>query len=479
MVSVLPSRLEHTKNSMSLGESSRARILVVDDDAAIRLVVRDRFKALGHQTDVAKDGNEALEKIESFDPDVVLLDLRMPGKDGFGVLEALKLQKSSPAVVVLTAHGSIEAAVQAVRMGAVDFLSKPFEPSHVEHVVEKALETRRLKRRLATLETELSERHSLVTGDSPAMRRVVSVAERAAQADATVLLLGESGSGKEVLARFIHQGSRRADGPFVALNCASLSKELLESELFGHEKGAFTGAVKSKVGRLEQANGGTLFLDEIGELDPEVQAKLLRVLQERQFERLGGTRTLTSDVRIVCATHRDLPEAIAQGRFREDLYYRINIVSIRLPPLRERREDVAALLDFFLSRHGKNSGVPGLSLSEEARALLLAHGWPGNVRELSNAVERMVVLRTSDVLGVDDLPEEVWDGDGRAGFPPTAARSEGELATYHEAVREAKRAILRQALDRTDNVQTHAAKLLGLTQPYMARLMKNLDVKRR
>jgi DNA-binding NtrC family response regulator len=457
-----------------------ARLLIVDDDAAIRLVVQDRFQALGYQVETARDGDEALAAIDAFEPAVVLLDLRMPGRDGFAVLESLRERPDRPAVIVITAHGSIEAAVKAVRMGASDFIAKPFELSHVQHVVEKALETEGLRRRVARLETELSGRHCLVPGDSAAMRQVVSIAERAAGSSSTVLLLGESGAGKEVIARYVHARSARADGPFVALNCAALSRELLQSELFGHEKGAFTGAVASKPGRLEQADGGTLFLDEIGELDPEVQAKLLRVLQEREFERVGGTRTLSSDVRIVCATHRDLPRAIAEGRFREDLYYRINIIAIRVPPLRERPEDVGALIDYFVARHGQSEGAPGLRLSDDARALLSSYPWPGNVRELSNVIERMVVLRGDDVLGVEDLPEEVRDRT-----PPTApaatAAPDADLpiASYHDAVREAKRAILRQALERADHVQTRAAKLLGLTQPYMARLMKNLDVKRR
>jgi DNA-binding NtrC family response regulator len=455
-----------------------ARLLIVDDDPAIRLVVEDRFRALGYQVESAKDGVEALEKIDAFEPDVVLLDLRMPKMDGLAVLEALAPRASRPQVIVITAHGSIEAAVQAVKRGASDFISKPFEPAHLQHLVRKTLEARGLERRVEQLETEVSERHSLVRGQSTGMAEALSVARRAAASDATVLLLGESGCGKEVLARYIHRESTRASGPFIAVNCAMLTKELLQSELFGHERGAFTGAVRSKIGRLEQANGGTLFLDEIGELQPEIQAKLLRVLQEREFERLGGTRTLTTDARIVCATHRDLQQAIREGRFREDLFYRLNIVAIRLLPLRQRKEDIAPLLDYFLTKHGGDAGE--LRLSSEAREHLTRYSWPGNVRELANVVERMVVLRTGNVLGLDDLPEEVRDGSAGEGAAqdtvPLAV--EGSLS-YHDAVREAKRSILRRALEQNDNVQTRAARRLGITQPYMARLMKNLDLRRK
>jgi DNA-binding NtrC family response regulator len=462
---------------------NRSRLLIVDDDAAIRRVVSDRFRALGYETASAKDGDEALATIDAFDPALVVLDLRMPKRDGFFVLEALRARDARPAVVVITAHGSIDAAVKAMRLGAQDFIVKPFEPSHLEHVVEKTLESERLRHRVERLESEITGRHALVGVESPVMRDVVAVVGRAAQSQATVLLLGESGSGKEVLARHIHAGSARSRGPFIAVNCATLSKELLESELFGHEKGAFTGAIKTKQGRVEQAAGGTLFLDEIGELDPAIQAKLLRMLQEREFERVGGTRTLIADVRIVCATHRDLGRAIAEGHFREDLYYRINIVTVKVPPLRERREDLRPLLEHFLERHSADAGRSKLHIAQEARSLLEIYSWPGNVRELSNVVERMVVLASGDSASLEDLPEEIRDAreprtDSTA-LPLSSGGPEESVQSYHGAVREAKRRILRDALDRAGNVQTHAAKSLGLTQPYMARLMKNLDVRRK
>jgi len=443
-------------------------LLVVDDDPAIRKIVGDRFRSLGFNVAVARDGKEALASIDERPTDVVLLDLQMPNLDGFGVLEDLARRAERPAVIVVTAHGSIDAAVRAVKMGAVDLITKPFDAAHLEHVVNAVLDRGGLRRRIEVLERELSERHTLVLGRSRAMREANDLAVRSAASEATVLLRGESGTGKEVLARAIHLGSRRARGPFVAINCATLGPELLESELFGHEKGAFTGATRSKPGRVELAAGGTLFLDEIGELPTAVQAKLLRVLQEREFERVGGTRAVAADVRIVAATHRDLAAAIVDGTFRKDLYYRLNVVSIRVPPLRERIEDLPALLEHFLRRFAAETGRRELRFSPDALALLERYSWPGNVREVANVVERAVVLSDEAELGIEILPEEIVECAGSA---PTANR------TYHDAVLEAKRAIVRDALRRTGGHQTRAAELLGMGQPYLARLIRNLGLR--
>jgi DNA-binding NtrC family response regulator len=461
--------------------SANASILVVDDDATIRKILQDRLRALGHRVETAADGKKALAAVDAQDVDLMILDLQMPELDGFGVLAALEKRAESPAVVVVTAHGSIEAAVRAVRMGAADFIPKPFEAAHVEHVVATVLSRRGLQRRIESLETELSDRHHLVLGGSRAMRDAHDIAVRAAGSDATVLLRGESGTGKEVLARAIHAASRRRSGPFVALNCAALSAELLESELFGHERGAFTGAIRGKPGRLELAAGGTLFLDEIGELASGLQAKLLRVLQEREFERVGGTRTLKTDVRVVAATNRDLPQEISRGRFREDLYYRLNVVSIRLPPLRERREDVSPLIDHFLRRFAAIAGRTELRFSDAARDVLDDYAWPGNVRELANVVERAVVLATGDELGIESLPDEIIQARAPATVASTAQHapntSTSAVPSYHDGVAAAKRALIQEALRRTGGHQTRAAELLGLTQPYLARLMKNLAVR--
>jgi DNA-binding NtrC family response regulator len=448
-----------------------ATLVVADDDRAIRKIVRDRLSAAGHAVEVAEDGHAALAAIERTEPEVVLLDLQMPGLDGFGVLDAVRKQPSPPLVIVITAHGSIEAAVRAMKAGAHDFLQKPFEAAQLEHVIEKALETGRLRRDVGILRGEVETRHRLVLGESARMREVVQLAERAAASEATVLLGGESGTGKEVLARAIHAASRRAEGPFVAINCAALGAELLESELFGHEKGAFTGAVRAKPGRLEMATGGTLFLDEIGELRPPLQAKLLRVLQEREYERVGGTRTLKADVRVIAATNRDLERAIAAGEFRQDLYFRLKVVALRLPPLRERREDIAPLAVHFASRFAREAGRAPPELDEKLMTRLGEYAWPGNVRELANVLERAVALSTEAVLTIDDLPEELQT-------PSSAPATSVEPgAGYHDAVAAAKRAILREALHAEGGHQTRAAKRLGLTQPYMARLMKTLHVR--
>ncbi len=449
-----------------------ARLVVADDDHAIRKIVQDRLTRAGHEVEVAENGREALALIERSGPDLVLLDLQMPEIDGLTLLDGIAGRREAPLFIVITAHGSIEAAVRAMKAGAYDFVCKPFEAAHLEHVIAKALETERLRRDVGVLRGEIAARHHLVVGGSSGMREIVGLAERAARSDATVLLEGESGTGKEVLARRIHAVSLRREGPFVAVNCAALSAELLESELFGHEKGAFTGAVRARPGRLETAAGGTLFLDEIGELDPSLQAKLLRVLQEREFERVGGTRTLQADVRVIAATNRDLKGAVRTGEFRQDLYYRVKVVALRLPALRDRREDIRPLATHFLLRFAGEAGrgVPGLD--EQAAALLEDYAWPGNVRELANVLERAIVLGAGESITADDLPEELHD---RGPEPGSAGLPEG--AGYRDAVAAAKRAILRGALRAENGHQTRAAKRLGLTQPYLARLMKNLGVR--
>jgi DNA-binding NtrC family response regulator len=449
-----------------------ARILVADDDRAIRKIVRDRLVAAGHHVDVAEDGRAALASIERFAPDLVLLDLAMPNVDGFGVLA--ELVPPAPVVVVITAHGDIATAVRAIRAGAWDFVPKPFDPEHLEQAVGRALETCRLRRDVEALRGTIDDRHHLVRGGSRAMRAVMATVERAAASDATILLGGESGTGKEVLARFIHRASPRAVGPFIAVNCAALPGELVESELFGHERGAFTGAVRAKPGKVELAAGGTLFLDEIGELALPAQAKLLRVLQEREVERVGATSPVAVDLRVIAATNRDLEDAVARRGFRADLFYRLNVVAVTVPPLRERRDDIAPLAMHFLARIGRELGRPELRIADDAMEVLRTHAWPGNVRELGNVIERGVALSISDTIGRDDLPEELFETATRGGtVGVTVAAGVG----YHDAVVDAKRAILRQALDAEGGHQTRAARRLGLTQPYLARLLKKLEIR--
>jgi len=457
-----------------------ARVLVVDDDPSIRKIIADRMRAQGHEVEVAVDGEAALEAVARFDPDLMLLDMKMPKMDGFEVLEALRRTESPPEVVMITAHGNIERAVRAIQTGAADFIAKPFEAAHLDHIVSRVLQAAGLRQRLQHLQTQLSDRHTLVRGSSKTMKEALGLAGRAAASNANVLLLGESGSGKEVMARHIHQASPRAEGPFIALNCATLAGDLLESELFGHEKGAFTGAHKSKPGSIELAEGGTLFLDEVGELGAGVQAKLLRVLQEREYQRVGGTKVLDADIRIVAATNRDLRKAIEDGTFREDLYYRLNVVSIRLPPLRDRPEDLQALVEHALARYTAELGRAPLTISQEAWDLLRTYPWPGNVRELNNVIERAAVLAPDDRIEVDDLPEELRELEASADRETSTVRaipSEApEIRPYRDAVLEAKRAIIRRALETTGGHQTKAAELLGVRQPYLARLIKNLGV---
>jgi DNA-binding NtrC family response regulator len=458
-----------------------ARVLVVDDDAAIRKIISDRVRALGHVVETAVDGLDAVQRAEAFEPELVLVDMMMPRLDGFGALAKLKRLERAPDIVMITAHGSIERAVHAIREGASDFIPKPFDGGHLDHVVTRVLDARGLRHRVERLDRELSGRHTLVVGASRVMNDAVALAERAASSPATVLLLGESGTGKEVLARHIHQASARASGPFIAVNCAVLGPTLAESELFGHERGAFTGAQKSKPGRIEMAASGTLFLDELGELPLEVQAKLLRVLQERQFERVGGTRTLEADIRIIAATNVDLKRSVEDRTFREDLYYRLNVVSIRLPPLRDRREDIDALVTHALEKSGREVGRPKMTISPAAWALLRSYGWPGNVRELRNVIERALVLAPGSTIEEHDLPDELRDS--AAPPPPSsstsrAAASSPDTLSFQDAVVEAKREIIHRALAKTHGHQTKAAELLGMTQPYLARLMKNLKIRR-
>jgi DNA-binding NtrC family response regulator len=457
-----------------------ARVLVVDDDPSIRKIIADRMRAQGHEVEVAVDGEAALGAVAEFDPELVLLDMKMPKMDGFEVLEALRRSESPPQVVMITAHGNIERAVRAIQLGAADFIAKPFEAAQLDHTVSRVLEAAGLRQRLERLQIQLSDRHTLVRGGSKAMKEALGLAGRAAASNATVLLLGESGSGKEVMARHIHQQSPRANEPFIALNCATLAGDLLESELFGHEKGAFTGAHKAKPGSIELAEGGTLFLDEVGELGVGVQAKLLRVLQEREFQRVGGTKTLDADIRIVAATNRELRKAAEDGAFRQDLYYRLNVVSVRLPPLRERPEDLQPLVEHALARYTAELGRTPLKISEEAWHLLRTYPWPGNVRELNNVIERAAVLAPDDTIEVDDLPEELRELEAPLDQDTSAVRviplDASEIRPYRDAVLEAKRTIIRRALEETGGHQTKAADLLGVRQPYLARLIKNLGV---
>jgi two-component system, NtrC family, response regulator AtoC len=368
---------------------------------------------------------------------------------------------------MITAYGTMERAVEAMKEGAYDFITRPFEPDHIAMVVRKALERQRLKRGVEILSEEVEERYHLVIGESVEMKHAVDVAKKAASSNATVLLLGESGTGKEIFARAIHNWSEKKDRPFIAINSVGLSKELLESELFGHEQGAFTGAHRRKTGKIELAHGGTIFFDEIGDVSQELQAKLLRFLQEREFERVGGVTPVSVDVRIIAATNRNLERFVKEGRFRDDLYYRLNVVAIHLPPLRERRKDIAVLLHYFLRKHSVAVGRNVTAISQEALRKLEAYDWPGNVRELANVIERAVVLGAGPTVTLDDVPGRI-----AAGWTTPAPA----VQSYREGLEAARKELLLKALATTHGNRSAAAKLLGLEAKYFLKLMKSLGI---
>ena len=434
----------------------KATILVVEDEEKLRRVVELQLKGAGFEVEQAGNVEDAMRLAER--ADVILTDLRLPGVSGLELLANLRRQDSHTPVVVMTAFGSIETAVEAMKAGAVDFLPKPFSLDHLMTVVNKALELRTLRNENRELRAELSQRYEFdnMVGHSEAMREVFSTITRVAPTRATVLLCGESGVGKDMIARAIHHHSPRADRPFVKINCTALPENLMESELFGYEKGAFTGANTSKPGKFEQADTGTVFLDEIGDVPASVQVKLLRILQEREFERLGSNKVKHIDVRVLAATNVDLRAALEQGTFREDLYYRLNVLPINIPPLRERKEDIPYLAGFFVKKLGKDLGSPVESISDAALERLLGYHWPGNVRELENVLERSMVLANGAVLEAGDVK---LDTAPAARF--TVADNflpEGTTLDQYE------QSIIREALRRANGNKSQAARMLGLTR---------------
>ena len=462
----------------------KKKILIVDDHEDIVLMLKDRLEAAGYETLSAFDGKQALEIIEKESPHLVFLDLEMPRMNGLEVLRHLAKQKETDfrkddqsgqpftegfetMVVVMTAHGTIANAVEAMKAGAHDFLTKPIDFDHLAIVVKKALEREVLKRQVASLRTEVESRYSTIVGSSAPMNEVVAMAKRAANSTATVLLLGESGTGKELFARSIHQWSSRRNMPFSIINCVALNENLLENELFGHEKGAYTGADSRQKGKIEEADGGTVFLDEIGDMPLSLQAKLLRLLQDHAFCRVGGNREVKVEIRVVAATNKDLIQAVKSGNFREDLFFRLNVVSLALPPLRERPEDIIPLAEFFLEQSLREMKKPSRRFTPEAVKALKMYSWPGNIRELSNAISRAVVLGEDE----DITPEYL--GFSQAGVEPL---TEGENLPYHEALERFSRHILEQALRRTGWSQTKAADLLQLQRTYLSRLLKQKNI---
>ena len=378
------------------------RILVVDDEANARTALAELLREEGFDVETAADAFKALGKLEAFSPHVVVTDLKMPGMDGIELVKKLRSMEDVPAVIVMTAFGAVESAIEAMRAGAEEYLTKPLNFDELLVVVDKVFANQALRRETVQLRKRVRDRVAPgnMVGSSPPMQRVFEIVEQVAPSRATVLITGESGTGKELVANAIHQRSPRAAGPFIKLHCAALAESLLESELFGHEKGSFTGAMTRKDGRFSLADGGTLFLDEIGEISTSLQVKLLRFLQEHEFERVGGTQTIHVDVRVIAATNRDLKEEVARGRFREDLFYRLNVVNIETPPLRDRKSDIPAIAKFFVDRYAKDNGKTVENISSLALELLVAYDWPGNVRELENAIERAIVLASGTEIEV-------------------------------------------------------------------------------
>ena len=434
----------------------KQRVLIVEDEEKLRRVIQLQLTSAGFEADLAGTAEEGLLLADR--ADLILTDLRLPGIDGLEFINRIRRQNSRTPIIVMTAFGTVENAVKAMKAGALDFLPKPFSMDHLMAVLHKALEMRALRDENRKLREELGYRYEFdnIIGRSPAMQEIFATIERVAPTRATVLLAGESGTGKDVIARAIHYHSPRRDRPFVKINCAAIPENLMESELFGYEKGAFTGAVASKPGKFEQAHMGTAFLDEIGDVPPGTQVKLLRILQEREFERLGSNKTRQIDVRILAATNADLRAALESGEFREDLYYRLSVVPINMPPLRDREEDVPALAEHFVKQYARDLGSSVVAISEEAIEILLNHNWPGNVRELQNVIQRSLVLCAGERLEAADIKLESAPKPGRE--PVGNFLPEGMTLQGHE------RDLIRQALEQAKGNKSHAARLLGLTR---------------
>jgi len=451
---------------------SAGDILVVDDDEAVRESLVLVLEDAGHRVTPAASGAEALHHLEAAPFHLLVTDLRMPGMDGIELLKAAAERQPELPAIVLTAFGSVDTAVQAMKAGAYDYVGKPFDVDDLVLAVARALEYATLKDENVHLKRTLKGKYRFINmiGESEAAQRIYRVLERVADTDSTVLITGESGTGKELVARTIHFNSRRRDKPLIPVNCGAIPEHLLESELFGHERGAFTGAAATRVGRFEAAHGGTLFLDEIGEMHPALQVKLLRAIQEREFERVGGSRTIRVDVRIVAATNQDLEQAVKERRFREDLFYRLNVIPLEVPPLRERREDVPLLVGHFLEKFNGEKGRRVDGFTDDAMALLMAYEWPGNIRELENLVERVVILEGDGVIGPEALPDRIGHRNVTAAMGRVVLPEEG--LNFDATVAEFEDALILQALERSKWVKNRAAQLLGLNRTTLVEKIK-------
>ena len=466
------------------------RVLIVDDEESVRWVLKKALEKDGLETVLAKDAAEAFERLQDGNIAVVLMDIRMPGMSGLDALEKVRKEGRNVSVIIMTAQSTMQNAVEAMRRGAYDYITKPFDLDEVIILVRKALEVRHLSQEVDTLRAEVREKYEGgLVGGTPAMQEIYKTIGRVAESDATVLIHGESGTGKELVARAIHYHGMRAGRPFVAVNSAAIPSELLESELFGHEKGSFTGAVARKLGKFEAAAGGTLFLDEIGDMSLSLQGKLLRVLQEREFERVGGTEPIKTDVRVIAATHHNLEKMVRENRFREDLFYRLNVIQINIPPLRKRKDDVVPLAEHFLRKYREGKGVTAQSFTPETLKALRAYDWPGNVRELENAVQRAVTLSQGDKIFPDALPPQVFR-PGRGVTISFESFLEEKLADlverlggldqgdiYDLVMQRVEKPLITHVLRKTEGNQVRAASLLGINRNTLRKKIKELGIK--
>ncbi|AOY74807.1 sigma-54-dependent transcriptional regulator [Clostridium formicaceticum] len=448
------------------------KILVVDDEKNMRWAIKKALQKEAYKICEAANGLEAIEKFQEEIPDLILMDLKMPKMEGMEALTKIKEMRETTPVIMITAHGTMESAVEAMKLGALDYISKPFDIEELKITIAKALKVGELQEEVSYLREELEKNTGkTIIGNSAEIQEILKIVDKVANTNATVLILGESGTGKEVIANAIHYSSNRNKKPYVKVNCGAIPENLIESELFGYEKGAFTGAVARKIGKFEKADGGTVFLDEIGELDLSMQVKLLRVLQEREFERIGGNERIRIDVRVIAATNRDLYKMVEEESFREDLYYRLNVIPIKIPPLRERKEDIPLLTNYFLERYSQEVGRKNIAISEEAQQKLLNYHWRGNIRELENVIERMVLLGQGNLITVEDLPYEILQEKKSA--------ETYQLPKEGICMEALEKDLIIQALERAEHNQTKAAQLLKMTRHTLLYRMEKHGIKKK
>jgi DNA-binding NtrC family response regulator len=453
----------------------KGRILVVEDEQDMLFGLQKILSKQGHNVEIAETGSAGLKKVEESFFDIVITDLKMPGVDGIELLRKAKEAYSDTMVIVITGYGTVESAVEAIKLGAYDYITKPFDAEHIKMVVRKALKQISLRDENKYLKQQIKKVKDFqnIIGQSRKMQDVFKIADQVASTDTTVLLLGESGTGKDLLARYIHYNSPRKDKVFVPVNCSALTETLLESELFGHEKGSFTGAFSTKRGLIEIASGGTFFFDEIGDVSPSIQGKLLRVLQEREFMRVGGTDIIRADIRLIAATNKNLEQCIKERTFREDLYYRLNVVSVRLPPLRERKDDLLPLAEFFLQRFNKKMGKKICEIPQDVLGVLMGYDWPGNVRELENVIERAVVLATEDIIGVSNLPDKLLKAHIDSG-PVFQGLSYKEAK--QQVLASFSKEFLKRLLQMSEGNISQAAQQAKMDSANFRRLMRKYDI---